>query len=78
MGGGYEPLAAGEGTCSFLRGDDVLVAVGVRPESPVHGTLDGPRGRWRNVLRGGERSFDARTPVSDVLDEHGIAVYERL
>ena len=44
---GYEPLDAGEGTCAFLRGAEVKVAVSVRgalvdPEAP---------GEWRDVLR---------------------------
>ncbi len=104
--GGYEPLAAGEETCAFLRGDELLVVVAVRdgqahelprgraldelprggaldaPRSggsppPRSGTLDAPGGRWLDVLRGGERSFDRRAPLADVLDAHGLAVFER-
>jgi hypothetical protein len=30
------------------------------------------------VLRGEERSFGARQPLSGVLDDHGIGVFERL
>ena len=75
--GTYEPLDAGPATCAFVRGGDVLVAVTVR-NGPIEGTLEAPRGQWRDVLRGEERSFDSRTPVRDIVGEHGIAVLERL
>jgi (1->4)-alpha-D-glucan 1-alpha-D-glucosylmutase len=74
--GGYEPLEAGPAVCAFLRGDDVLVAVAVRP------SLDGaqltlPGGRWRDVLTGEERSFSSREPANRLLGDAGLAVYER-
>jgi (1->4)-alpha-D-glucan 1-alpha-D-glucosylmutase len=73
----YEPVEAGEACCAFLRGDHVLVVVAVRPD--VEGAaLEAPGGRWRDVLRGDERSFDRRTPLPDVLGEHDFAVFERL
>jgi (1->4)-alpha-D-glucan 1-alpha-D-glucosylmutase len=75
--GGYEPLAAGERACAFVRGGEVLVAVAVR-DGAVDGILEGPRGRWRDVLHGGERSFDRRQPLAVVLDEWGLAVFERV
>ncbi len=45
--GGYEPLEAGAGTCAFLRGGDVKVAVAVR------GELTEPKthGEWRDLVR---------------------------
>ncbi len=76
-GGRYEPLEAGDRACAFLRGDDVLVAVAVRPDVG-DATLDAPRGRWRDVLRGDARSFDGRVRLSEVLGEHGFGVFERL
>ena len=75
--GSYEPLDAGPSTCAFVRGGDLLVAVAVR-SGPVEGTLEAPRGQWRDVLRGEERSFGSRTQVQDVVGELGIAVLERL
>jgi (1->4)-alpha-D-glucan 1-alpha-D-glucosylmutase len=75
--GGYEPLAAGERACAFVRGGEMLVAVAVR-DGAVDGILEGPRGRWRDVLHGGERSFDRRQPLAGVLDEWGLAVFERV
>ncbi len=49
------------------------------PRGPARGgILETPRGRWIDVLRGGERSFDARQPLTGVLDEHGVAVFERV
>ncbi len=75
--GGYEPVEAGPEVCAFLRADNVLVAVGVRPESG-DAQVALPRGRWRDVLRGDERSFGSTESGRRVLGEGGIAVYERL
>jgi (1->4)-alpha-D-glucan 1-alpha-D-glucosylmutase len=75
--GGYEPLDAGPEACAFVRGGDVLVAVGVRSAAP-DGSLSAPRGRWRDLLRGEERTFSSAEPLSRILGEQGLAVYERL
>jgi (1->4)-alpha-D-glucan 1-alpha-D-glucosylmutase len=75
--GGHEPLDAGPDVCAFLRGDDVLTVVAVRP-GVESGTLAAPGGRWRDVLSGEERSFSASEPLTHVLSEHGLGVYERL
>ena len=78
---GYQPVDAGDGACAFLRGGDMLVVVGVRGAAPDYSgatLVDPPRGRWRDVLRGDERSFDAGVPVARVVGEHGVAVFERL
>ena len=45
--GSYEPLDAGEHTCAFVRGGDVLVAVALRGELAQ---LD-VNGHWRDVVR---------------------------
>jgi hypothetical protein len=56
----------------------VLVVVAVR-DAPFEGALvDPPAGRWRDLLRGDERSFSSRIPLSHVVSEHGLAVFERL
>ena len=75
--GTYEPIDAGTSTCAFVRGGDVLVAVAVR-SGPIEGTIEAPRGHWRDVLRGEERSFGSRAPADDIVSELGIAVFERL
>jgi (1->4)-alpha-D-glucan 1-alpha-D-glucosylmutase len=75
--GSYEPLDAGPSTCAFVRGGDVLVAVTVR-NGPVEGTVEAPRGQWRDVLRGEERSFGSLSQVQNIVGELGIAVLERL
>ena len=76
--GAYEPLDAGAGACAFVRGGDVLAVAAVRG-APFGGTLvDLPGGRWRDVLRGDERSFGPREPVARIVDEQGVAVFERL
>jgi (1->4)-alpha-D-glucan 1-alpha-D-glucosylmutase len=74
---GYEPLDAGPETCAFVRGGEVMTVVGVRSSSP-EGALAAPQGRWRDVLRGEERSFNASEPLARVLGSSGFAVYERL
>jgi (1->4)-alpha-D-glucan 1-alpha-D-glucosylmutase len=75
--GGYEPLEAGESACAFARGGEVLVVVAAR-DGAAEGVLAAPEGRWRDVLRGEERSFNRRHALGDVLGDHGIAVFERL
>jgi hypothetical protein len=60
-----------------VRGDELMVAVAVRDEAPS-GQMATPRGRWRDVLRGEERSFAAREPLERVLGKWGLAIYERL
>jgi (1->4)-alpha-D-glucan 1-alpha-D-glucosylmutase len=77
LSGNYEPLDAGSDACAFLRGGDVLVVVVLRGGGR-QATFEGPRGRWRDVLRGEERTFGGRQPIADVVDEHGLAVFERL
>jgi (1->4)-alpha-D-glucan 1-alpha-D-glucosylmutase len=77
LGGGYEPLEAGPEACAFLRGDGVLLAVALRAGA-AEGRLAGPGGRWRDVLRGEERSFASAEPLAGVLGDAGVAVYERL
>ena len=37
-----------------------------------------PGGRWRDVLRGEERSFSSAEPLERLLDDTGLAVFERL
>jgi (1->4)-alpha-D-glucan 1-alpha-D-glucosylmutase len=75
--GGYEPLEAGTDACSFMRGGDVLVIVGVRSAAP-EGKLAAPSGRWRDVLSGEQRSFSSHEPLARVLGDDGFAVYERV
>jgi (1->4)-alpha-D-glucan 1-alpha-D-glucosylmutase len=76
--GAYQPLDAGASACAFLRGDDVLVVVWVRPGSAVDGSFEAPAGRWRDVLSGQERSFSGRGSLADVLPDWGAAVLERV
>jgi len=74
--GAYEPLAAGDSTVAYRRGDEVVVAVATRPGLPT-GSLDGIQGRWRDVLSGEERLLESTVPLAQLLDEYGIAVLER-
>jgi (1->4)-alpha-D-glucan 1-alpha-D-glucosylmutase len=76
--GAYEPLEAGDAACAFVRGGEILVVVALR-DGPAEGTLVGaPGGRWRDVLQGEERSFSAEEPLTRVLGNWGLAVFERL
>ncbi|HEY3922181.1 MAG TPA: malto-oligosyltrehalose synthase [Gaiellaceae bacterium] len=47
--GSYEPLAAGEDTCAYRRGDGIVVAVNVRGRHPE---FERPAGTWREVVPG--------------------------
>jgi (1->4)-alpha-D-glucan 1-alpha-D-glucosylmutase len=77
--GAHEPLDGGTEACAFVRGGEVLVVVGLpRAGAEPDAALDAPGGRWRDVLRGEERSFGRRTRLGELIDEHGIAVFERL
>jgi (1->4)-alpha-D-glucan 1-alpha-D-glucosylmutase len=71
--GSYEALDAGPDVVAFMRGDDVVVAVATRATVPS-GSLTVPGGTWQDVLRGGTTRSWA---LSDLLDEHGIAVLKR-
>ena len=55
----------------------MLVVVTTR-DGASEGTFAAPQGRWRDVLRGEQRTFSGRQRLGDVLGEHGIAVLERL
>jgi maltooligosyltrehalose synthase len=76
--GTYQPLDAGERTCAFLRGHEVLVVAAVRAGAKDDALSDGPAGRWRDVLRGEERELSGRRSLADLLGEHGLGVFERL
>jgi (1->4)-alpha-D-glucan 1-alpha-D-glucosylmutase len=75
-GAGYEPLDAGATTCAFVRGGDVLVIVHTRPGQP-EGLMEAPGGRWHDVHTGERRTFSGREPIQGVVDEYGVAVFER-
>jgi (1->4)-alpha-D-glucan 1-alpha-D-glucosylmutase len=72
-GSSYESLDAGRDALAFVRGGDVVVAVATRAAAPA-GSLTVPAGTWQDVLRGGTAGSWA---LSDLLDEHGIAVLKR-
>jgi (1->4)-alpha-D-glucan 1-alpha-D-glucosylmutase len=77
LAGGYEPLEAGPDACAFLRADDVFVLVALRGAADS-ATVAAPGGRWRDVLRGEERSFGSAEPVPRLLGDRRVAVFERL
>jgi hypothetical protein len=58
----------------------VLVAVAVRDGSAEleAGSLAGPGGMWRDVLSGDECTLDGEVPLGSLLDDRGIAVFERV
>jgi (1->4)-alpha-D-glucan 1-alpha-D-glucosylmutase len=75
--GTYQPLTAGDDVVAYLRGDEVAVAVATRPGPPA-GTLTGIAGEWRDILYGDQRDLASTVAVSELLDEYGIAVLERI
>jgi (1->4)-alpha-D-glucan 1-alpha-D-glucosylmutase len=75
--GSYEPLDASRHACAFVRGGDVFVVVATRPHWD-DGVVEAPGGRWADLLRGEERTFPARAPLTDVLDDHGVGVFVRI
>ena len=77
IGGAYEPLEAGPDACAFVRGGEVMVVVAVR-DGRLEASVEAPRGRWRDVLRGEQRSFGRQERLAGLVGEHGFAVFERL
>ncbi len=77
-GATYEPIDGGPDVCSFVRGGEVLVVVAVPRAGASSENLAAPRGHWRDVLSGEERSFSGQVPVHRMTSEHGIGVFERL
>ncbi len=77
----YEPLDVGSGACAFLRGGEVLVAVAVRDfGTGAQGCsrLRGRAGCGGTCLSGEERPLEGRLPLGSLLDDRGIAVFERV
>ena len=79
--GGYEPVAAGERCCAFLRDSSVLAASAVR--SSTEGVeLELPAavaGRWRDVLTGAELDLRGRVPLERIaFRDWPVALLERL
>jgi maltooligosyltrehalose synthase len=75
-GAGYRPLDAGPRACAFLRGDDLLVVVGL--DEHHEGRLEAPGGHWRSILRGDEYALSGSVALSEVLGRWGVGVFERL
>ncbi len=77
--GSYTPLEAPEGVCAFLRGEsEVAVAVATRERPDGAAAIELPSGRWRDVLRGEERTIGPGERLGQMLTPRGLAVYERL
>jgi len=73
----YTPVDAGPDVCAFTRGEaELLVVVELRPASAA--ALDAPPGRWRDVLSGREHELDGTTAASGLVDDHGLALLERI
>ena len=54
-----------------------MVVVAVR-DGGLEASVEAPRGRWRDVLRGEQRSFGRQERLAGLVGEHGFAVFERL
>ncbi len=78
--GAYTPVAAGDGVCAFLRGDDVLVAVAVRESvSGAEGWAlpASAAGAWRDELSGAEHELPDHASLASVLGPDGRALLRR-
>jgi (1->4)-alpha-D-glucan 1-alpha-D-glucosylmutase len=75
--GDYRPVAAGDHALAFLRAEQLLVVVATRARVS-EARLEAVDGRWRDVLHGDERSLRDGATLAQLLDEHGIAVLERV
>jgi (1->4)-alpha-D-glucan 1-alpha-D-glucosylmutase len=77
--GGYEPLDAGPAACAFVRAGELMTIVALpRAAEGAAELRGGPRGRWRDVLRGGVCSFSGHQPVAPLVGELAFAVLERI
>ena len=65
----YEPVDAGAHVVAYRRGEDVLVAVPVRPEGEGR-LLDAP-GRWRDVVSGEEMADRVTVSAPRLLERVG-------
>jgi len=72
---GYEPLDAGPRACAFMRGERLLVVVGVRADVGAD-SLAAPAGDYRDVLTGDRRALSGRTRIGDLIGEDGVAIFD--
>src|SRR4051794_27633699 len=76
----YLPVPAGDDVVAFLRGADVLVAVGIRDAATGAAGWELPAaaaGRWRDVLSGEEYELPDGATLGGVLGPYGRALLER-
>jgi (1->4)-alpha-D-glucan 1-alpha-D-glucosylmutase len=79
--GSYAPIEAGPAACVFLRDGELLVAVAVHDaadDAEPSAAIDGPGGMWRDVLTGEEQTLEGRLALGSLLNDWGIAVFERV
>ena len=74
--GAYTPLVTGDGAIAYRRGDDVVIAVAIGPHG-LDAELQGAGGRWRDLMTGTELTLGDRTPLRELIAEHGLIVLER-
>jgi (1->4)-alpha-D-glucan 1-alpha-D-glucosylmutase len=77
--GDYRPLEADDGVCAFVRGDDVLVVVGVRGWADADLVLPGDlAGSWRSAIGGPDVDLaGGSVPIASLADARGLALLER-
>jgi (1->4)-alpha-D-glucan 1-alpha-D-glucosylmutase len=74
---GYDPLDAGDSAVVFLRGDEILVAVAVRPEVQERSVSGFASDSWRDVLTGNVLRLGPSASLSELVGPQGLAVLER-
>jgi (1->4)-alpha-D-glucan 1-alpha-D-glucosylmutase len=76
--GAYRPLEAGPGVVAFARGDDVLVAAGLRDWHDAGIAVpEDLRGAWFDVLTGSPVQLGAVATPRGIGGELGLALLER-
>ncbi len=77
VAGAYGPLDCGPDACAFLRGDDLLVVVPLRP-GWEDARLDGAGGRWQDALSGEEIRLSGRVALREAVRATAGALLERV
>ena len=73
--GSYTPVEAGDDTCAFLRGDDVLVVVALRGVPGAAIRL--PSGTWTSALTNTSFAVPGPMSVSELIEDWPVAVLLR-
>lgn len=74
--GTYRPIVAGSSTVAYVRGDEVLVVVPVRPDPDR--TIEVPAGTWRSTLAPAQRPMAGPVRLATLIEPVGVGLWERM